>query len=219
MQVAEGDNGLSMMRGEFESSKAINAVIEGFAPGPVGWGTFKSNPGLHFFLQHFHEMDPELPDRERLAARLAEMHTRSSEMHLQMKAPFEDSGKPKFGFHMTTHMGSLPQDNRWTDTWEEFWVQGFKRMLELEEKVQGPQPEEMKKVLQPIFEKVIPRLLRPMETEGRTVKPSLIHGDLWHGNVSTDIETNEPIVYDQCCFWGHNESKSSEDFKTILDFA
>ncbi|PMD15266.1 hypothetical protein NA56DRAFT_710202 [Hyaloscypha hepaticicola] len=51
MQVATGDNGRSMMRGEFESSKAINAVISGFAPGPVAWGTFKSDPDLHFFLQ------------------------------------------------------------------------------------------------------------------------------------------------------------------------
>jgi hypothetical protein len=58
-------------------------------------------------------------------------------------------------------------------------------MLELEEKVQGPQPEEMKNCLHPLFEKVIPRLLRPMETDGRTVKPSLIHGDLcryWERN-------------------------------------
>jgi protein-ribulosamine 3-kinase len=71
-----------MMRGEFESSKAINTVISGFALGPAAWGTFKSDPDLHFFLQHFHEMDPELLDREKLASKLVEMHRKSSEMHL-----------------------------------------------------------------------------------------------------------------------------------------
>jgi len=82
-------------------------------------------------------MDPELLYREKLASKLAEMHMKSSEMHLQMKVPYEDPGKPKFSFHATTPMGSLPQDNRWTDTWEEFWVQGFKHMLELEEKCEA----------------------------------------------------------------------------------
>lgn len=206
-QIATGSNGYSMMNGEYESSKAINTVVSDFAPKPVGWGTFVSNPDLHFFLQDFHEMDQEVPDMEKFTLKLAEMHLKSAEMHIQMEEQFESSGKPKFGFHVTTHNGSLPQDNRWTDTWEEFYVQGIKRMLDLEEKAQGRQPDEMKSLLVALFEKVIPRLLRPMETQGRRIKPCLIHGDMWHGNTSTDIATNEPIVFDACCFFGHNECR------------
>jgi protein-ribulosamine 3-kinase len=204
-QIATGSNSYSMMKGEYESSKAINTVVYDFAPRPVGWGTFVSNPDVHFFLQDFHEMDQELPDMEKFTLKLAEMHLKSADMHLQMIEPFETLGKPKFGFHVTTHNGSLPQDNSWTDTWEEFYIQGMKRMLALEEKARGPQPDEMKDLLPPLFEKVIPRLLRPMETQGRNINPCLIHGDMWHGNTSTDIATNEPIVFDACCFWGHNE--------------
>ncbi|KAF2253567.1 hypothetical protein BU26DRAFT_548009 [Trematosphaeria pertusa] len=205
LTVATGPNGLSMMRGEHESSRAINMVISDFAPGPVGWGTFTSDPDLHFFLQDFHEMDQEVPDMERFTLKLSAMHLKSAELHMDMKAEHEQSPTPRFGFHVTTHNGSLAQDNRWTDTWEAFFVQGLRRMLELEEEAQGEQPKEMKDLIGPLFQKVIPRLLRPMETGGRHIKPCLIHGDMWQGNTSTDVVTNEPIVFDACCFWGHNE--------------
>ncbi|TVY20800.1 Ketosamine-3-kinase [Lachnellula arida] len=204
-QVATGSNGHSMMNGEYESSKAINTAVSDFAPKAVGWGTFASNPELHFFLQDFHEMEQGVPDMEKFTLKLAEMHLKNAEMHSQMKERFEGSGRPRFGFHVTTHNGCLPQDNRWTDTWEEFYIQGIERMLDLEEKAQGRQPDEMKVLLAPLFEKVIPRLLRPMETQGRSITPCLIHGDMWHGNTSTDVATNEPIVFDACCFFGHNE--------------
>jgi fructosamine-3-kinase len=35
-----------------------------------------------------------------------------------------------------------------------------------------------------LLKKVIPRLLDPLETDGRSIKPVLLHGDLWLGNVS-----------------------------------
>ena len=53
--------------------------------------------------------------------------------------------------------------------------------------------------------KVIPRLLRPLEVDGRSVKPSLVHGDLWCGNTAVDTETGLPLVYDPSSFYAHNE--------------
>ena len=43
-----------------------------------------------------------------------------------------------------------------------------------------------------VTSKVIPRLLRPLETGGRQIKPSLVHGDLYSGNVSVDAVTGGP---------------------------
>lgn len=51
----------------------------------------------------------------------------------------------------------------------------------------------------------MPRLLRPLETEGRILKPSLVHGDLWEGNTVVDGNTKEPLIFDSSAFWAHNE--------------
>ena len=194
MQVAEGDNGKGMMHGEYESMRAIVDYSPEFVPHPIAWGTFSSDPNMHFMVSEFREMDREVPDMEPTCSAIAEMHLKS-----------HSAGVKQFGFPITTYNGSLAQDNQWCDSWETFYVQQLKGMLVLEEEAQGPQTEETQELLQQIFDKVIPRLLRPMETNGHKITPSLIHGDFWHGNVSTDVDTGEPVTYDASAFWGHNE--------------
>ena len=76
-------------------------------------------------------------------------------------------------------------------------------MLDLERDVQGPS-EELEQLTSQLYEKVIPRLLRPL-TVLDSIKPVLIHGDLWYGNCCTDNATGKLIVFDACVFWAHNE--------------
>lgn len=169
LKVASGDRGLAMMKGEFYSMQAIHNVTPHFAAMPLTWGTFKSNPELHFFLCDFIDMDDELPEINQFTESLAQLHRES-------KSP-----NGKFGFGVTTYNGNLYQDVRWTDTWEECFVNGTRKDFELEREARGVS-EEVEALLPALFEKVIPRLLRPLETDGKSVKPSLVHGDLWHGN-------------------------------------
>ena len=56
-----------------------------------------------------------------------------------------------------------------------------------------------------LFDQVIPRLLRPLGTEGRSIRPVLVHGDLWQGNVATNAETGVPTSFDPAVWWVHNE--------------
>ena len=63
----------------------------------------------------------------------------------------------------------------------------------------------MEQLCHGVLEVVIPRLLRPFETGGRSILPCLIHGDIWAGNTSTNIDTNMPVVYDGACLYAHNE--------------
>jgi protein-ribulosamine 3-kinase len=163
-----------MLQGEFESMKVIYAVTPDFCPKPIAWGTFKSNPDLHFFVCDFHDMDDELPEIKQFSSNLAKLHRNSV------------SPTGKFGFHVTTYNGNIPQDVRWTDTWEECFVNGTKKDFEMEKEARGP-CEELEALMVPLFEKVIPRLLRPLETGGRTRKPSFVHGDLWYGNSELDL--------------------------------
>lgn len=80
----------------------------------------------------------------------------------------------------------------------------MKRMLEAEQKSHGTD-QELERLTSALFAKVIPRLLRPMETEGRGIQPCLIHSDLWPGNIKHDAETDKIMIFDSCAFWGHNE--------------
>ncbi|KAL6714825.1 hypothetical protein ACLMJK_007085 [Lecanora helva] len=105
LKVSREDNGKSMMLGEFESMRAIETYAPDFVPHPIAWGTFQEDPSMHFFLSDLREMDQEVPDMERLCSKLAEMHKNS-----------HAAGIKQFGFHTTTHNGSLPQDNAWSDS-------------------------------------------------------------------------------------------------------
>jgi len=58
-----------------------------------------------------------------------------------------------------------------------------------------------------LFVNVIPSLLGPLETGGRHLRPTLIHGDLWHKNVGMDADTGKPIIWGGSPFYGHNECK------------
>jgi fructosamine-3-kinase len=109
-----------------------------------------------------------------------------------------------FGFHVNTYNGNLPQDNQWTKSWEEFFTNGIKSVLKMELDILGPN-EELQSLSAALVSNVIPRLLRPLETEGRAIKPSLLHGDLWIGNVATDLATGKPLVFDSSAYYGHHE--------------
>ena len=180
------------MSGEFTSMSAIHAVMPDFCPKPIAWGSYVSIPNVHFFLCDFHEMTDELPDLHTFPAKLAELHRKGT------------SENGKYGFPCRTYHGNTSLDHGWADTWEEYFTSRTKVLLEMEQKAQGSN-EEILELAVPFFEKVVPRLLRPLETGGRSIKPSLVHGDLWYGNASTDADTDLPIIYDAACFYAHNE--------------
>ena len=184
------------MSGEFVAMTAISTVVPGLAPRPIAWGTYESMPDVHFFLCNFHDMTDELPDLSTFPAKLAELHKSGS------------SPDGKYGFPVTTYHGNTPLKHVWADTWEEYFTITTKALLEVEQIAQGPN-DELMSLTGPFFAKVVPRLLRPLETGGRTIKPCLIHGDLWHGNATMDADTRIPIIFDAASFYAHNECEYS----------
>lgn len=193
MKVLSGDTGRNMVHSEFESMKTIYALVPDFAPKPLAWGTYESRPDTHYFLCEFRDiLDNVMPEPTRFASRLAYLHQTSQ------------SPTGKFGFHLPTYSGNLPQMTDWEASWETFFAKNLKFALDFEIKAKGHDPE-FDTLVPAIFDKVIPRLLRPLESEGRSLKPSLVHGDLWYANSGVDADTDEPIIFDACCFYAHNE--------------
>lgn len=194
IKVISKELGKNMVHGEFESMKAIYTLLPDFAPKPIAWGTYRTIVDTHFFLCQYREMMEEMPDPHKFTARLAALHQNS-------KSP-----NGRFGFHTTTYSGNLPQMNEWEENWETYFTKSMRWALKLELEAKGPDLEF--DVLVPVlFDKVIPRLLRPLESEGRSVKPSLVHGDLWYANSGIDVNTGESLIFDACCFYAHSECK------------
>lgn len=98
-------------------------------------------------------------------------------------------------------------NNVWCDKWEDWFARQFRMDIDFEQSLRGPDPE-MDELLEPFIEKVIPRLLRPLQTGGRSINPSLVHTDIWHENIHRDRTSQKPIIFDACCVYGHHESKS-----------
>ena len=188
-----------MLQGEYESMLLINRFVPEFSPKPLDWGKC-ADSDCHFLLFEFHALQKGPVAIPRFTNAAAHLHKRSRAAHPKQQLP------KRFGFHITTFNGTLAQDNTWTDNWEEFYVRGMRRMLQLEEEAGGP-CEELKQLSEPFFAKVIPRLLRPLETGGRRIDPVLLHGDLWMGNVATQDATGEPLMFDSSAFWGHHECR------------
>lgn len=194
IKVLSGEQGSKMVRGEFESMNAIYKVVPEFVPKPIGWGTYQTIPDTHFFLCEFREMTDEMPDPNIFAASLSALHQKS------------ESPTGMFGFDVTTYAGNLPQMVAWEKSWETFFAKSMRHALDLEIGARG-YDKEFDVLVPALFDKVIPRLLRPLESEGRTIKPSLVHGDLWYANCGIDVSTSKPLVFDACCFYAHNECK------------
>ncbi|KAF5675475.1 kinase-like domain-containing protein [Fusarium circinatum] len=171
--------------------KILQKGVE-FVPKPIACGTYETISDTHFFLCEFREMKEDMPGPDEFASRLSKMHHKSV------------SPTGKFGFHITTYAGNLPQYVAWEDSWETFFTKSMRQALDLEIYVKG-NSDELEVLSEALFEKVIPRLLRPLESDGRTVKPSLIHGDLWYANTGIDAESKQPLIFDACCFFAHHE--------------
>ena len=114
-------------------------------------------------------LKPEQPASPiQLAAGLAEMHQKSV------------SPTGKFGFHMATCHAKIAQA---VDTWEDSWCALYTRHLGHVMDLAKPilNWPEFDLVCKLTLQKVVPRLLLPLEADGRVLKPCLIHGDCWDG--------------------------------------
>ncbi|KAL8358344.1 hypothetical protein RB601_009650 [Gaeumannomyces tritici] len=190
--VSNGETGRLMCTGEFESLKAIHATIPGFCPEPYAHGAYANDPGTHFMLVEFRDIGAQPAEPRKLAAGLAELHKQSR------------SPTGKFGFHMRTCHTQIDQAvDFWDDSWCAVYSSHLTHVIDLAKPVlRWP---EFNVVADLTLSRVVPRLLLPLQAEGRTLKPSLVHGDCWDGNTAIDARTGEAFIFDVCSFYAHNE--------------
>lgn len=171
----------------------IYNTVSGLAPKPYGHGRLRhASQPTYFFVCEFVHISDALPDPVRLGARLAELHKNSV------------SPTGKFGFYVTTYDGKLPQITDWDSSWTSYFGRLLAGIARLDTATNGSW-NELDSVMDRTLSHVIPRLLGVLESEGRSIKPCLIHGDLWEGNIGTEYETANIYIFDAAPYYAHNE--------------
>ncbi|KAK7953652.1 Major facilitator superfamily transporter, partial [Apiospora saccharicola] len=192
----KGQYGYDMMQASFQAESILHEFIPEFSPKPIVVGTYESDQNMHFFLSDFIEMiEDDIPSPESYMAAVVALHDRS----------FGKSPDGRFGFPIPTRFGDLEQTNLWTNSWETFWTNQMREILDREERIRGQHSDELARLRQAYFDKVLPRYLRPLESDGRSVTPCLVHADLWPGNCRYKLDMETVCMYDASAFWGHNE--------------
>jgi fructosamine-3-kinase len=105
----------------------------------------------------------------------------------------------RFGGDEPNFIGSLPQQNTPMDDWAAFW-----RELRLEPQLRkaedaGLASQDDRRRFNALYER-LPSLLAPAADDG----PSLLHGDLWNGNVHM-MADGTPALIDPSVYHGHRE--------------
>jgi len=137
-----------------------------------------------FLVLDYIEPGTRAPDfDERLGRGLAQVH---------------QEGAEAFGFPHDNYCGEIPQPNDWTDDWLEFYrEQRLGHQIELAAETRG---------LSSDARRVFDRLLTSLDGLLVGGSPSLVHGDLWHGNLHTTPE-GDPALIDPAAYYGHPEAE------------
>lgn len=103
-----------------------------------------------------------------------------------------------FGWHRPNTIGATPQNNDWRPAWVDFWREhrlGY----------------QLRRAAENGLDRSVVRrggmLLDGLEKlfSGHAPGPSLLHGDLWSGNVAAD-GSGKPVLFDPAVYYGDREA-------------
>lgn len=120
---------------------------------------------------------------EDLGQRLANLHRHTQPHHGHLRDNF---------------IGSLPQENRPMEDWRAFFVQ--RRLIPMTGKARKAG------LLDTDTASRLDRLMSRIDQLIPEAAPSLLHGDLWQGNVMTG-PTGEAVLIDPAVYYGHREAE------------
>jgi protein-ribulosamine 3-kinase len=175
----------SAASGEQFKAEALGLAILGFSKViRVPRVIWRSDAGANFaclVLEYIASGQPNARFWERLGQQLANLHGNTSSA---------------FGFSHDNFIGAIRQDNSRHDSWSTFYANA--RLL--------PQ---MRAALDnghllPADSKLMDRLCLRLDMLCPREVPSLIHGDLWYGNILCTYES-DPVLVDPSAYFGHRE--------------
>ena len=143
---------------------------------------FGENPVQSYIVLEYLDMTGRA-DQHILGEQLAAMHRVTAK---------------RFGWEINNTIGATHQPNDWMDNWLTFWREqrlGFQLQLAAQNGYGGE--------LQSLGEKLL--LEMPKLFSGREIKASMLHGDLWGGNVA-GLKDGTPVIFDPAFYYGDREA-------------
>lgn len=105
---------------------------------------------------------------------------------------------PTFGWQHNNFIGATPQVNVANTSWVDFWCKS-RLGYQLDLACNNGQSS----VLRDVGDRLLARV--PVFFADYNPQPSLLHGDLWSGNVGYD-EHGEPVIFDPAVYYGDREA-------------
>lgn len=171
----------SMFAAEFEGLQELASTRTLRVPKPIIYG--QSNTHSFLVLEWLDLGRSGVSSERLLGQQLAHLHQQTHAC---------------FGWHCDNTIGSTLQPNHQSPDWIKFWREqrlGFQLQLAAKNGYCGR--------LQSSGERLCVELAALFT--GYTPAPSLLHGDLWSGNVASDTKGN-PVIFDPACYYGDREA-------------
>lgn len=147
-------------------------------PRPLCWGTFEDQS---FLLMEYLDLGiGNAGTQQRLGRVLAALHRHTG---------------PSFGWKTDNFIGASVQVNNDHEHWADFWAE-----CRLKPQIEWGQKRGLDGGLFYRLLDTVPQLLA-----GHQPEPSLLHGDLWGGNVAA-LPDGTPVVFDPACYYGDRET-------------
>ncbi|MEN8178605.1 MAG: fructosamine kinase family protein [Pseudomonadota bacterium] len=122
---------------------------------------------------------------------------KSAELAGRQLAEMHLTSQSQFGWYRDNNIGSTPQPNTEADNWIDFWRDqrlGFQLDLAARNGYGGE--------LQKLGDRLMNRFAALIDHDPA---PSLLHGDLWGGNLAYDMACN-PVIFDPAVYYGDREA-------------
>jgi protein-ribulosamine 3-kinase len=205
-----------LLLGEFEGMRAIAAITPHLVPHALGTGLTATMHTLLFpegdvpiawYLVEYLNLTPvmDIPPAKLVAEGMRSLHVAS------MAHP---TNPGTFGFHMDTYNGRRlqpisPPHATWDSLWSVYLQNVYDQSCEANPESCWP---EFGALMARVRSRLIPRMLgpdtlrEPASRGGGPLRPALLHGDLWDGNVAVSLDHGGLIMFDCSVLWGHNEA-------------
>ena len=169
--------GLDMFEAETDGLRELAATQSIRVPSPICCG---SAGGQSYLVMEFINLGG-VGSQVQLGERLAKLHA---------------VALPTFGWHRDNTIGATHQPNPICNDWVDFLREhrlGFQFRLAKKKGIAFNGSDELLRQLEAYF-------------DGYQPNPSLLHGDLWSGNVAFD-ENGDPVIYDPATYRGEREAE------------